>query len=112
MGAMTLTRAMQQYGPYLHDRGSWVHPWLALIFVVLVGTAIGLGVWLLVRSSQHQAYPAQPFGPVGAPADPALDVLRMRFAKGEIDADEYTTRVAHLRGAPPPGPNPPGPNPA
>ena len=110
MGVMTLTRALQQYGPYMHDRGGWDHPWLAVIFFVLVGTAIGVGLWALLRSS-HRTYPVQPYGPVGAPSDPALDVLRMRFAKGEIDAEEYATRVADLHGAPLPGPNPPGPNP-
>jgi uncharacterized membrane protein len=32
----------------------------------------------------------------GRPVDPAVDALRMRFAQGEIDADEYAARMAQL----------------
>jgi len=95
---------MQQYGPYMHDRGSW-HPWLALVFFVLVGAVVATGVWLLVRGSHRPApfpYAGHLAAPPAPPSDPALDTLRLRFARGEIDADEYASRAALLSGGPPP----------
>ena len=100
-------RAMQMYGPYMHDRGGWNHPWLAVLLFVIVGAAIGLLVWALLRGGTRHPYGAPPAYPAAPPAgDPALEVLRMRFARGEIDADEYASRVALLHGAPPAGPPP------
>jgi hypothetical protein len=99
---------MQQF--YMHDRGGSDHPWLAALLVVMIGAAVALVVWALVRASHHPAtaYPGHYLPPSAPPTDPALDVLRMRFARGEIDEAEYTTRAAHLQGPPPPGVPPAG----
>jgi putative membrane protein len=53
---------------------------LPLIVIVLI-------VWLLVR-----AWPSR-----GNAGDSAEEVLRRRFASGEIDADEYQRRLEVLR---------------
>lgn len=74
---------------------------MALVFLVFMVAAIGFGVWALVHSSRPQ-YIAQPMPPPGSQPDPALEVLRMRFARGEIDSTEYASRAAQLQGAPPP----------
>lgn len=89
----------QAFGDRWHHGG---HPWLGLLFMALFGTAIALLVFALVRTARptHHYAPA-----VAAPADPAMETLRIRFARGEIDAAEYAARAAHLSGAvPPPAP--------
>ena len=100
---------MQQF--YMHDRGGLNHPWLAALLVLFIGAAVALVVWAIVRASHHPAtaYPGHYLPPGPTPTDPALDVLRMRFARGEIDEAEYATRAAHLQGAPPPATPPPAP---
>ena len=93
--------AQMFYGP-AHRHG-WAHPWLALVFLAFVALAIGLAVWAVFRLAGSHHPPAPPF----QPPDPALEALRMRFARGEIDTDEYAARAAHLIGGPPPPAAPP-----
>jgi uncharacterized membrane protein len=83
-----------------HD--GWAHPFLALLFLALVGVAAGLLVWALLRGARPQHHVLG-----GPPPDPALETLRLRFARGEIGADEFAARAALLSGAIPPGPPPP-----
>jgi uncharacterized membrane protein len=66
--------------------------------VLLVVGLVLLVAWVIGRSSQ----PAHVGGghttaPVPAP-DAALETLRMRFARGEITADEYTAARQTLEG--------------
>ena len=93
----------QMYGGHFH-RSGWAHPWLVLLFLLFIGIAIGAAVWVLVRASR-QAPHVHP----SAPTDPALDILRMRFAQGEIDAAELAARAASLSGMRPPVPPQSGP---
>lgn len=70
---------------------------------------IGLVVWFLLTQRHEPAHvttasqaPAQQVpGPQAyAPApvtDPAEEIVRDRFARGEIDSDEYTRLIATLR---------------
>ena len=109
---MSTTRLAQQFGPHMYRHDGLAHPWLTLVFFLLVATAIGLGIWLLVRNPHHHpGYPLHPgagWVPPAPPTDPALEALRMRFARGEIDADEYAARTALLSGATtPPRPDAP-----
>jgi putative membrane protein len=64
-----------------------------MIFLLLLWAAlIALIVWLLLRFvSPVRGRGAAP------PDDPAEEILRRRFAAGEIDADEYERRLAVLR---------------
>jgi putative membrane protein len=84
-------------------RHGWAHPWMGVVMLSLVAAAIGLTVWLLVRSSRTPT----PF--VSPPIDPAMDILRARFARGEIDAEEFAARAVQLSGSLPPSPPPPTP---
>ena len=45
---------------------------------------------------------------VAGPLDNAVDVVRMRYAKGEIDRDDFLRISADLGGAPEPPPVPSG----
>ena len=68
--------------------GGWWWLWGTLM-MVLVLAGIGLAVWLSVRSSR-------PGGQRGG-AQSAEDILEERYARGEIDTDEYEHRLSRLR---------------
>jgi putative membrane protein len=55
--------------------------------VVMLGI-VALVVWLIVRSSHGNA---------GGHSSSAREILSERFARGEIDADEYHDRLSKLR---------------
>jgi putative membrane protein len=74
-----------QYG-WDDGGGSW---WLwgplAVLFWVAVTAAV---VWLVLRHNRRN----QP-----SPLDRARTILAERYARGEIDNEEYERRVDHLR---------------
>ncbi|HEY2915850.1 MAG TPA: SHOCT domain-containing protein [Candidatus Limnocylindrales bacterium] len=81
--------------------------WIALIagFWILILAGLFLGVrWLLRadRNSRLQPPPAAGMPPpaTATPATPEdpLEVLRLRYARGEIDEDEYQRRRSTLTG--------------
>ena len=66
----------------------------SLLFIGLVG----LVVWLVVRAVRRPGDgPYRPVRPAGQ--DTAEQLLADRFARGEIDEDEYRRRLATLRSA-------------
>jgi uncharacterized membrane protein len=95
-----MTRIAQAFNR--HGRG-WGHPWLMLVFLALVGTGIGVALWAVLRASRSP----HNLGASATPADPAVETLRLRFARGEIGADEYASRAAQLSGAITPASSPP-----
>jgi putative membrane protein len=66
--------------------GRWI--WGLLIMVVMVGI-VALVVWLIVRSWHGNAG--------GRSSSSAKEILSERFARGEIDADEYHDSRSKLR---------------
>lgn len=58
------------------------------LFVILPILVIGLIVWLIVRLA---------ISGTNRPAESAEELLRSRFASGEIDTDEYQRRLEVLR---------------
>ncbi|MGA5268463.1 SHOCT domain-containing protein [Streptomyces lydicamycinicus] len=75
---------------------------LALLFVIAL---------LIVRALGRSA-PARGEPPLPRSGPPAEQILAERYARGEIDEEEYRRRLVTLRGAPPggapPGGAPPG----
>lgn len=67
---------------------------LGLIFLLLI---VALVVWALVR-----VLPSQGGGSDNSRSDQssAEDILKERFARGQIDAEEYESSLATLRGEP------------
>ncbi len=64
-----------------------------LFWVVL----LGLAIWLLVRWLTRSTTPAVPPSAGIPPNTPsALEILRQRYARGEIDAETFETMRAHL----------------
>lgn len=64
----------------------WWMMGIGLLFWLVV---LGLAAWLLVRATARER--AEPRG------EGAEEILRRRFAAGEIDADEYERRLGVLR---------------
>ena len=80
--------------------GSWgAGSWLAMSLMMLVVWAgpIALVVWL-VRSSFHPGQRPD----TAPPASAADDVLAQRYARGEIDEEEFARRSEVLHSAPKP----------
>ena len=73
-----------------------------LLFVLLVALLVGLVVFFVGRWGAHRAVP--PAAPTGqrAAEDP-LEVLRLRYARGEVDRDAFLQASQDLGGAAPPG---------
>ncbi len=79
---------------WMNDGMGW-GGWLMMALVVLSGVALVCAVvYLLVRRPRNQALGEQPGPPVLSSAEATLDE---RFARGEIDEDDYRLRRAALR---------------
>jgi putative membrane protein len=60
--------------------------WLTgLLWLLVIVALAGLIVWLILRANQ-------PTGGSASTTDSARRILAERFARGEIDADEYARR--------------------
>jgi putative membrane protein len=68
---------------------------VGLVFWGLVIVALVLGVRWLIRQNNQDRLPPPP---AGAPTPDPLDVLRGRYARGEIDEEEYERRRKTLSG--------------
>jgi len=82
------------------DAGTWFL--MSLMMIMFWGGLIGLGVWL-VHSLRSARGPAQPLPPPVRPSSTATadEVLAERFARGEIDEDEFKRRRALLHSGSP-----------
>ena len=73
---------------------------VSIAFLVLLVLLVVLAIRWLLRSlsSSSAAGPSSPGAPGTATNDSALAVLRERFARGEIDAEEFEQRRRTLGG--------------
>jgi len=73
--------------------------WLHDLFWLLIVVALIVGAILVLRSLLHRPYGQRPL--LGTwQQSPALHELDLRYARGEIDRDEYLQRRADLTGQP------------
>ena len=81
-----------------HDGGWGPGAWLMMGLMMLVfwGLIAALVVYV-IRSTHHQHQPAVSTEAPGP--DEAMRILDERFARGEIDAGEYSQRRDLLRGS-------------
>ncbi|WP_203872106.1 SHOCT domain-containing protein [Planomonospora parontospora] len=77
------------HGAMMWPMGGMMLLWLALTALV---------VWLVVRSTPSRAGSGLATPPADTDAaGPARRILAERYARGELDTDEYTQRLAALR---------------
>ncbi len=89
---------MERYGDFgYHHHGPGVLG--AIVVVLLVGLALAVLLWLVLRLTGR--LPEQRVAVAGPRPDGALETVRLRYARGEIDRDEFARLSADL-GAPPP----------
>jgi putative membrane protein len=80
-----------QYGPHMMWGGGWYGMILGPILMILVLFAVIAGIALMSRWFGTPWYEPQP--PHHAPPGRApLDILKERFARGEIDKEEFEER--------------------
>ena len=106
MGLLMGGRGYPGFAPYVVHAHSG-HPLLWLLFLIVLAIVLGLIAafvfrWLATRRAGglHATVVA------GAGGGDALAIVRMRYARGEIDRDQYLQTTADLAGpgwpAPPP----------
>ena len=78
-------------GPMMHDRWLWWMPFHGILWVVVIAAVIVGGV-LLIRRLWHVGEPT------GRERSSALDVLDARYARGEIEREDYLQRRRDLIG--------------
>ena len=111
---------MPGYGPYIHH-DTWWQSGFHLLPLLLFAVLIGVLVWGILRLSSQGAFasvgagnsPTGPMPPPGPPPpDQALEELRVRYARGELDRSDFLERSADLGGPPNPDATLPGQPPA
>ncbi len=85
------------YG-YDNPAGGWGYALMAISMVLFWGAVI-YGIVALVRYARRDS--PQGHEPAGPPAPGPERLLAERFARGEIDEDEYHQRLTSLRAAGP-----------
>ena len=88
------TEGYEGYGPHMMWGDGWAGWIFGPLMMLLVIAGIIAAVVIIARSIGHSAH-ASP-GPAGG-RDP-IDILKERFARGEIDKDEYEERRRVLDG--------------
>ncbi|MEV4611591.1 SHOCT domain-containing protein [Kitasatospora sp. NPDC049258] len=78
-----------------HDMGGWGFGLMTIAILLLLGLLVVIAL-ALTRHLGHLPRQGSP-GPPAAPPPSAERLLAERFARGEIDADEYRHRLDILR---------------
>ncbi len=66
------------------------HGWGMLWWWIIGLIVLIVIIWIVVKSMSHNTGPTQP------PEKSALDILKERYAKGEIDKNEFEERKKDL----------------
>ncbi len=86
--------------PYQMERFGYWGIGGVLLWGLLIALAVALIVWLVVSltSRRKEAAPSSPASPSLPQKSSALAILEERYAKGEIDRDDYLQRKTDLEG--------------
>lgn len=80
------------YGPGMMWGGGWYGLIFGPLFMIFSLVVVIAGVALLVRWLGGAAHGTPPLQQHAPPARTPLDILKERFARGEIDKDEFEER--------------------
>jgi putative membrane protein len=79
-------------GYRMHDQGG--AGWLMVVLMLVLVVAVVLGVLAFVRGTTTVA--GTPRAALGGPVSDARRILQERFARGDIDEDDYRKRMRAL----------------
>jgi uncharacterized membrane protein len=97
---------IERYGDHYSSAASFMQPhtdWMAIGMFLIPLMLLGVIIWLVLRSTGTLPARAALTAPVAPPtvaphaADGAEKIVRERFARGEIDSDEYARLITALR---------------
>jgi putative membrane protein len=93
----------QPYGPWqgpgVEHHGAWWGILHLLPFVMLL-VLIGVGIWAVLRITSRPVALGAGVGPAPLPPrDTAVEELRIRYARGELEREDYAQRMRDLGGA-------------
>jgi len=94
-GRMGNVGMMGQYGSYGLMGGFRIIGWLisCVVGLLVIGGIVWFIVWIVGRSSKTPATSATTTAPAG---ESPLDILKMRYAKGEITKEQYAAMKQDL----------------
>ncbi len=87
---MVVFAATWDHGHMMNDGGGNGRVWLwggLMVLLIVLGAVLVVG--FVLRSQAHRDAPT-------APTQKAREILAERFARGEIDTEEYRDRLSHL----------------
>jgi putative membrane protein len=87
---------MPPFGYHHQDFGNG-HGFFGVFLLIFIVLAVVWALAMFARTRDHRHHMAGSPPPKPVEDSSALRILDERFAKGEIDADEYTTRKDLLR---------------
>ena len=73
--------------------GGWMGPFMMIFWLVVLGLAVAAVVWFIRSTSSHSVLQPQRDG-----RSRGIEVLDERYARGEINRDEYMQKRNDLRG--------------
>jgi putative membrane protein len=79
-----------------YEHGFWGMGWFGGLFMILIWALIIIGIVVVVRKMMSGGM--KNASPEHKAPDP-LDILRERYARGEISTEEFEERKKYLRGA-------------
>ena len=92
------------FGRHMHDGGPGFFGWFFMLLLIVLAVALIVAVLTRMGGRHGLALgaPGHTPAPPPGPADGPLELLRLRYARGEIDRDAFLQANRDLGGAPPP----------
>jgi len=93
----------RQHGGFLGGYGGHGIGLFGLLLMIVFWVAVALLILTLVRNYRHGPRHLHDHGYARGPgashvtANPAIDILKERFAKGEVTEEEFTRRLSLLK---------------
>jgi putative membrane protein len=72
--------------------GGWMGPFMMIFWLIILGLAVAAVVWL-IRSTTHSSMPPPRVG-----RSRGVELLDERYARGEINRDEYLQKRGDILG--------------